>query len=371
MAGEHQPAAEEKAKSDRIGRGRDHSVALNGLFVLALFYTFYLASSFLLPIVMAVLFALLLKPLVRALRRVRIPEALGAFVVLGSAGSLLLLIGSLLFEPAVRWVETAPQSMARIEQKLEVLKGPLEKFGRATEEVERLADDDDDEDDVPKVEIRSERLRDVILLQTPGFLFSGLLTVVLVYFLLANGNRFLHDLVRSLPGLEAKKRAVEISRAIEQNVSTYLATISLINVGLGLAVAAAMYLLKMPNPLLWGAMAGLFNFIPYLGPLFTLIVLALVAILTFDSAVYALLVPATFYLINLVEAYLVTPVVLGRRLLLNPVVIFVGLMFWFWLWGIAGGLLAVPILVSFKIVCDHIPSLQRAGDVLGHKEEID
>jgi predicted PurR-regulated permease PerM len=101
----------------------------------------------------------------------------------------------------------------------------------------------------------------------------------------------------------------------------------------------------------------------------TVIVLALVALLTFENVVQALAVPAAFFLINLTKAYLVTPVILGRRLVLNPVMIFVGLMFWFWLWGIAGGLLAVPILATFKIVCDHLPHLQPLGSFLGHRDQ--
>jgi predicted PurR-regulated permease PerM len=218
------------------------------------------------------------------------------------------------------------------------------------------------------VEIRSTRMRDVILQQTPGFLFSILLTIILVYFLLASGDRFLYDLVRSLPHLEAKRRAVEISREIEHNVSSYLATISLINFVLAVAVAVAMYFLGMPNAILWGAMAGLFNFIPYLGAMLTMLILTLVALITFDSPLYAMLVPAVFFALNLMEAYIATPIIVGRRLLLNPVMIFVGLMFWFWLWGIAGGLLAVPILAAFKIVCDHVPSLQPLGAFLGERD---
>lgn len=350
---------------------RVRSVSLTGLFVLALFYTLYFASSFILPIVMAILFALLLKPLVRFLcYYLHVPEIVGAFLVLFTFIALLFYLVSLLFEPAVRWVETAPQSLAQIEQKSAILRGPLQRFGAATDQVERMTRQDDGEKEVPVVEIRTNTIRDIILEQTPGFFFSTLLTIILLYFLLASGDRFLNDMVRALPRLEAKRRAVEISREIEQNVSSYLATISLINLGLGIAVAIVMYFLKMPNPILWGAMAGLFNFVPYLGALLTVVILTLVALITFDNPLYALLVPGSFYLLNFIEAYIVTPVIVGRRLLLNPVMIFVGLMFWFWLWGIAGGLLAVPILAAFKIVCDHIPSLQPVGAFIGSREAV-
>jgi predicted PurR-regulated permease PerM len=318
---------------------------------------------------MAILFALVLSPLVRCLHyRLRLPQALAAFITLFTFVGGILFISSLLFEPAVRWIESAPENMARIEDKMQVLRGPLQRVEEATEQVERLTRQEGDRSIIPQVEIRSNRLRDAFLTQTPGFLFSTLLTVILVYFLLASGDRFLLDLVRALPHLEAKKRAVEISREIERNVSSYLATISLINLCLGIAVAVAMYFLKMPTPLLWGAMAGLFNFVPYLGALLTVVILTLVALLTFADPMHALLVPASFFALNLLEAYILTPIVVGRRLLLNPVMIFVGLMFWFWLWGMAGGLLAVPILAATKIVFDHIPALQPFGAFLGQRE---
>jgi len=365
------PAASDAVILEKPRARRIRSIPLTGLFVLALFYTLYLASSFVLPVVMALLFALLLKPIVRFLCEwLRIPEVIGSFLVLFTFIGVILYLASFLFEPAARWIETAPQSLARIEEKVQVLRGPLERFGAATEQVERLTRQEGEEAVVPVVEIRSNRLRDVFLQQTPGFLFSVLLTIILLYFLLASGDRFLNDLVRALPRLESKRRAVEIAREIEHNVSSYLATISLINLCLGIAVAITMYFLKMPNPLLWGAMAGLFNFVPYLGALLTVVILTLVALLTFEDPLYALLIPATYYVINFIEAYIVTPVIVGRRLLLNPVMIFTGLMFWFWLWGIAGGLLAVPILASFKIVCDHIPGWQPIGAFLGGREAV-
>jgi predicted PurR-regulated permease PerM len=361
------PAPETKDDPAPVVRAR--SVPLIGLFILALLYTFYFASAFVLPIVMAVLLALVLKPLVRTLHdRLRLPEVVGSILVLFTFIGGLGIVGSFLFDPAVRWIETAPANLAEVEHKLHGLRGSLQKVGEATERVERLARQEDESESVPVVEVRSRRLRDAFLEQTPGVLFAILLTVILLYFLLASGDRFLYDVVRSLPRLEAKKRAVEISREIEHNVSNYLATITVINLGLGITVSLVLYLLKMPTPLLWGAMAGLFNFVPYLGAMLTLVVLTLVALLSFDNVLYALLIPAAFFSLNLIEAYIVTPIVVGRRLLLNPVMIFVGLMFWFWLWGIAGGLLAVPILASLKIVCDHIPSLQPVGAFLGYRD---
>ena len=196
-----------------------------------------------------------------------------------------------------------------------------------------------------------------LLSSTQSVLAGAVVMLILLYFLLASGDLFLRKLVRVLPKLSDKKRAIEIARQTERHVSTYLATVTLINMGLGLAVALAMKLVGMPNPVLWGVTAGLLNYIPYLGPIVTAGVLTLVAVLSFDELGRALIVPALYMVINGLEGYLVTPTLLGRRLTLNPVVIFTGLIFWGWLWGIPGALLAVPILATFKIFCDHIPPL--------------
>jgi predicted PurR-regulated permease PerM len=142
-------------------------------------------------------------------------------------------------------------------------------------------------------------------------------------------------------------------------------TITLINAGLGLAVGIAMSWLGMPNPVLWGVMTGCFNFIPYLGAVSSAIILTLVALLTFDGLDRALLVPSMFMGLTTLEGFFVTPMIVGHRLTLNPVAIFIWLTFWGWLWGVPGMLLAVPLLATLKIVCDHIRPLNPVGEFLG------
>ena len=168
-----------------------------------------------------------------------------------------------------------------------------------------------------------------------------------------------------LPLLQDKKKAVMIARETETSVSPYLFTVTLVNVGLGLVVTLAMMLIGMPNPLLWGALAALAEFVPYLGAFAMLITLSLSGLVTFAQVGHAMLVPGTYVAINLVQANFVTPTVLGRRLTLNPVAILVGLVFWWWLWGVGGAFVAVPLLATFKIFCDHIESLAPIGEFLG------
>lgn len=349
----------------RPGR-RPHDVrsaALTGLLVLAVFYTLYFAQSFLLPVVLAVLLKFLLQPLVEGLKRLRMPEWAGAgIVVLALVG---LLAGSvyLLLDPAVAWLDRAPASLARVAQKLEGLRAPVEQVNRATQEVERLTGGG--EGGQRTVQVEGQSLSGALLTQAQAIVAGVAVMLALLYFLLASGDLFLRKLIRVLPTFEDKKRAVDIARALQTDVSVYLSTITVINICLGLAVGGAMHLLGMPNPMLWGVLATVLNFIPYLGAIVGIVVMAVVAALTFDTPPEVLLPPLVYFGLTSAEGYFVTPTILGRRLTLNPVMILLGLIFWGWLWGIAGAVLAVPMLASFKIFCDHIRPLSTIGEFLG------
>jgi predicted PurR-regulated permease PerM len=341
------------------------SFALTGLFTLATFYTFYFARIVLLPVVLALLFSLLLSPLVGGLRRLHIPHRLGAgLVVLALMG---LLGGSvyMLIDPAAAWIDQAPSTLARIEDKVRQFKKPIEKAGQASRKVEELTGMKSEEKPETEVQVEEESLSELFLTGAKKTFAGLIMVVVLLYFLLASGDLFLRKLVRVLPHPEDKKRAVEIARRLRQDISIYLRTITLINIGLGVAEGTAMHLLGMPNPMLWGMMATVFNFVPYLGAMAGIVVIATVATLSFETPAQYILPPIVYFLLTALEGYFITPVIVGRRLTLNPVVILMGLFLWGWIWGIPGAVLAVPMLASFKIVCDHIPPLTPVGEFLG------
>lgn len=341
------------------------SVALTGLFLLALFYTLYLASSFVLPLVLALLFNVLLVPLVNGLSRMRVPRSLGALLVLAVIGGALGYGAQTLLEPAAEWFDRAPRSFSRIEAKLRPLKEPVERVTEATEGIEKLTRMEEQGRPPREVQVEREPLVQRLMVRAREVAVGAVMMVVLLYFLLVSGDLFLRKLVRVLPTLDDKRRAVEIARRVQTDLSRYLGTITAINVALGFAVWLAMYLLDMPNPMLWGAMAALFNFIPYVGALAGVAILAVVSILTFDSELAWALPPLTYYALTAAEGYFLTPMVLGRRMRLNPVVILLGLLFWGWLWGIAGAFLAVPMLVALKIFCDYLETLEPLGEFLG------
>ena len=179
------------------------------------------------------------------------------------------------------------------------------------------------------------------------------------------GDLFLEKLVGVLPQFRDKKTAVLIARATEAQISAYLFTTTLINLGVGVVTAVAMLLVGMPNPWLWGAVAAVLNYVPYVGAMVNMVVLAVAALLSFDTVGRALIVPAVFLGINLVEGNLVTPAIQGRSMSLNPVALFVGFTFWWYIWGIPGAIMAVPMMATMKIICDHIDALSPVGEFLG------
>jgi len=340
------------------------SLALTGLFVLAAFYTLYFARAFFLPIVLALLLSFLLTPVVRALNKLRIPNGLGAgLVIFALLGSLGLGIYELA-EPAYEWAEQAPRQLRRLERRLAEFKRPVQTMSKATQQVEKITQVGTGQQP-NKVEVQTESLGERVFSQATDITAGAMVMFILLFFLLASGDLFLRKLIRVLPSLSDKKRAVEIARQIEHDISAYLSTITVINVALGLAVWGIMSWIGIPNPLLWGVLAFVTNYVPYLGAIIMIAVLAMVGFLTFDDTTRSLMAPGAFVGLNLLESYLVTPMVLGRRLTVNPVVVFIGLTFWGWLWGITGALIAVPIMVVLKIICDHSEPLRSIGEFMG------
>ena len=195
---------------------------------------------------------------------------------------------------------------------------------------------------------------------------GGIETLVLVYLFLASGDLFLLKLVRVMPTMSDKKRVIAISHEIQKNISHYLLSVSIINVSLGVVVGGGLYFMGLPNAVVWGLLVAALNFIPYFGPIVGVVLLVAAGLLTFDSLLLGLLPSSWYLLLHLFEANLITPVLLGRRFTLNPVVIFVSLIFWTWLWGVPGALLSVPILVSIKVICDRIPTLSSVSELLAN-----
>ena len=358
---------------NRTGAAIDSAAARSAgvtiLAVLAIFYTLFFARDFLMPVAFALLLDFLLSPVVRALRRLRVPTPVGAaIVVLALIGVGALAIYELA-GPVQRWADSAPRTVAAAKRKAGALLRPIERVTKTAEEVERATADVSGGGKTAQVVVRGPSLVSQLFGTTQRLVTATLEVILLLYFLLAAGDLFLQKLVKVLPLRSEKRKAVEIARATEASISTYLLTALLMNVAEGVVVAGAMYLLGMPNPVLWGALVVVLEFIPYLGALAMVVILTGAGLTAFDSVGQALLAPAAFLAINVVQANVMAPLLFGNRLALNPVAILVGISFWFFVWGFPGAFLAVPMLATFKIFCDHIESLASVGEFLGQRDE--
>jgi predicted PurR-regulated permease PerM len=337
------------------------------------FYTLYFASSLFLPVVIAVVLNMLFRPLVRGLKaRVGLPEPAGAAVVIVGVLGVFAFGLYEMSGPATQWAEQAPSYLRSAEAELRGLFEPLESVTEGAEAVGNLGGDGGEAgpsgqqaSETQPVEVQGRSAADVLLSQTRAFLVSAAVVFFLLYFLLASGDFFLRKLVRVVPLFRQKRVAVQIARSAESDLSTYLATYAVINAVLGTVVGTILYLLGMPSPVLWGVMVALLNFVPYLGAAVGVAVVALVAFVSIDPPSRALMAPLSYFIVNALEGNIVTPLVLGRRLQLNPVAIFISLTFWYWIWGFAGALLATPLLVMLKDVCDNVVTLRGLGEFIG------
>ena len=347
---------------------RTRSIEVTLLTTMAVLYTLYVAREFIVPIVFAVLLNFLLSPIIRRLAKWRISPPVGAALIVllcigGISGTVYELSG-----PANRFMATAPQSFEKAQAKLRDIITPMQ---RVSQNVERAADVVGAGGGPAKeVVVQSGPSISSRLFGTTQRLIAGMLQVfLLLYFLLAGGDLFLQKLIKVLPHFGDKIKAVEIARATESAVSAYLSTTVIVNIVEGAVVASVLWLLGVPNVLLWGALVAVLELVPYLGAAVVTVLLAIAGLTTFDSLGHAMLVPASFLIINLLQSNVVTPMLLGHRLTLNPVAIFVGLAFFFWIWGVPGAFIAVPVLATFKIFCDHIASMAAIGEFLGQRDD--
>jgi predicted PurR-regulated permease PerM len=347
------------------------SVTLIILTGLALFYTLYFAAGIILPVIMALVLALLLAPAADFLnRKLRLPRMLAAVVLILVLLSFIVALGYAISVPAAGWIAKAPEGIPVLVKKLNFLREPIdmvEGFGQQAQhliQAQRATG-------TPQVTVtQGSGMGLSVLLGTRTFLGETLTFVVMLFFLLSEGDSLLRRFVEILPNLSEKKRAVQICMEIERNISLYLVTITGMNALVGIANGLSIWALGLPDPLLWGTAAFLLNYIPIVGPVAGIAVFFFVGLISFNSLAWSLAPPGIYLLVHLIEGQTVTPILLARRFTLNPVLVIATLMFWDWLWGIPGALLAVPMLGAVKIVCDHIEALTPLGHLLGNEASL-
>ena len=337
------------------------ALALTTLAFLAWVYTIYYAQALLFPISLALLFYYVLRPIVRVAKRYKIPRYLSAFLLVGSLLGAVGFAATRLAQPAADWIDQAPGVVEGLRNKLGFIQGPMAQIEKASNQMEALSHGSDEPD--LKVEIEETPLSTRVFSLTSTVGVGAFLTIVLLFFMLGSGDGLTIRFARAFPK-DRQMQIQEVSRSIEHNVSTYLLTYTIINCGLGLLIGFGMWSLGLPNPVLWGVMAALLNYVPFVGAVVGSAVVFVVGLVTFGEIWPAMLPPLLYITCNSLEGYLITPMILGRWMSLHPLMILLSVVFWGWIWGVGGALLAVPFLAVMKIIFDNTPSLKQWGRVL-------
>jgi predicted PurR-regulated permease PerM len=334
-------------------------LAVVSLAVLAALYTLYFAADLFLPIFLALFLSVLLRPIVRSLRQIGLPETLGALVVLVGVTGCIAGAAANLSAPIESWMDRLPSLQREIEAKLWPVTQSIERAKKATEKIEDLAEGERTAAESPEVTIKGPSLLERAFELTWLTLVQLLITLALTFFFLAQNSEQAKRTIRKLPWRGRRESLEETVESIQKALARYLRVSAVIYIVLGILTAAAMHLLQMPNPILWGALAALFGFVPYIGPMIVLGCIGVVSLLTFDTWWQVVAPPAVYATMSVVEGYFITPTVLGRHLTLNPILIFLSMLAWTWVWGMPGALLSVPILVLATMIVRHMAARLR------------
>lgn len=335
---------------------------LGGILLLMVFATIYFAKDVILPVVLGALVVLTLNPLVRGLGRMGIPAPLSAAALIFGFVGLVAVAGVLLGGSVTSWFDDIPQTIAEAKYKLHSISESVEAVKEASEQVEELANGT--KEGVDTVVVKQPGLLTTAVGNVASFTTSLAVGLILAFFALSSGNLFYIKIVEAMPRLSDKKKALKVVYDIERRMSHYLIVITVINACLGVAIGMTMWVIGVPYAFVWGIAAFFLNYLPFLGGVAGTIGVAAFSLVTFDSVSYAFVAPACYQLLTAIEGQFVTPVMLGFRLRLNTVAVFLTVILWGWLWGIPGALMAVPILVLVKVICDHVEGYAVFGNFL-------
>lgn len=357
QAGSGEPSAADATPPPAPAPRPRSSTAAIVLATLAVAYTLWAIQALLLPVLLAMFFALIGNPIIRTLEKIRIPRFLGALAVLSSGLACAMLLGSLMTEPAGKLMRQVPHQLREIAPKLRQVVKPVQDAKKGAESIARVAGGED----ANAVRLVRTEVNDPFraLTATPRMIASVLAVVLLTLFFMVYGANLQRKVLALLPSRQQKKLTVDILQSIEREMSRYVLSITIINTLLGLAFAGVLVWLGLaiPEALMWGTLAALLNFAPYVGPLIGIMAMLLMGFVHFETPLEALLPAGIYLLLHTVESQFVTPILLGRRMALSPLVLILGLMVFGWLWGIIGLLLAVPLLACTKVVLERVDGL--------------
>lgn len=335
------------------------SVLLLGIAACAAFYA---ARSYLLPVAAAFVLSILLAPPVGVLEHWRIPRAIAAAVAVLGVCALTYVAFALVAAPASRWVANAPEIIDTIGSQLERLQNAVERVERLSDEVGNLTGDGGE---TPEVVVQGPGLTQSLASSAGAIIVQTLFVLVMTYFFLITRAEIRIKMIAFQPRLSGRLHVARVFRDVERGVAVYITTLAMVNLGVGAAVAASMWALGMPNPIMWGGVAAAANFVPYIGPAVFTVALAAGGLTTFDTISMALAPPAVWIVINFIESNIVTPLLIGKRMTLNPLAVLLAVSFWTWIWGPLGGVLSIPMLIMLKVMCDHARAMRPVGSFIG------
>ena len=338
-----------------------NTVFLGSLVLMALLAACYVAAAIVLPFLVAFVLSAVLQTPVRAMERIGIPRVAASLVVVIGLVAAFAMVGLLLSGQIATRMDELPDMFPRLQERLDFLRAPIEWAQATIAHVESLAPGGDK----PAIAVETATLASRLFAGI-GVIAEGAFTTVLVlFFLLVSGETFLRRLVEILPGFSAKRRAVDISQQIEEDISAYLATITVMNALVGIATGLMAWATGLGDPLLWGAVAFLLNFVPFLGPVAGVILFLVAGIVSLEPLWFALMPAVLYMLIHIAEGEAITPMRLAARFTVNPVLVILAVIFWYWMWGVPGAILATPMLAITKIICDRIDGLKAVGHFIG------
>ena len=354
---ENPPVTLEKSDAPPVVRPRARgTLPVVGMFALLVVTALHLGGSILMPILFGIILAVVLAPVVERLTRLRIPGPVGAALVMLALVVALVMMFEFLVLPA--W-----DMLAELPTQVQTLLADLLQWVRSFR-LGKWLTPHDTADLNKQAATHGMNITGVILKMAQTFILSAISAMLLAYFLLSSGDLFLTKLVRVLPIFRDKVRAVTVVRTVQSEVAIYFASVSMINLGLGIAVALLTWAFGLPMPWFWGAMVALLNFVPYVGASVSAVVLLLAGMAFTASTGQALLLLTCFVAITFFEGQLINPVLVGKRLALNHTIVFVALLFWGWMWGVGGMLLAVPLLIVIKKFADQMPGWEAVAEFL-------
>ena len=359
---ENQTSAPPESPSEMPLPTEPRAIFLGGLLTLALLAAAYVTREIAIPLMFAMILELMLRPVMRLLERIRLHRMAAALLIIFVVLIVIIMLGAAVAGPAGAWMARLPDGVPRLEQRLSFLREPMNMALGFFQKIEggsagaapRLS----------PIGLAATEVLGALFSGARGFVSELFTTILFLYFLLLAGDSFLRKLVEILPHFGAKRQAIDISLQIEDDIGAYLVTITVMNALVGFAAAATMHWTAVGDPLLWGIVAFLLNFAPIIGPAIGVFVFVLAGLLTIENVWYALVPAGIYFGIHLIEGEMLTPMLLARRFTVNPLLVILSLVFWFWMWGIPGAILSAPMLAILKIISDHVRPLAALGHLL-------